>query len=154
MDITESDVITEEIGSPASSSSATQEFTFGSIPVANPVPSTVDSPVDSTFAEADILSPAISPAPIQFTDAESEDLANLDHLRAVTAQFEKGCVSFSDIVNGTGLSNAIVAACLKWLKDNNLMPMIAKNGDLYCSLDNVATLAEQLKRCVTCECRK
>ena len=153
MDITESDVITEEIGSPSSKSSSTQEFTFGAIPVSNPVPPTVDSPVDSTFAESDLLSPITEPNPIQFT-SEEDDLANLDHLRAVTAMFDKGCVTFSHIVSGTGLSNAIVAACLKWLKDNNLMPMIARNGDLYCSLDNVSTLAEQLKRCVTCECKK
>ena len=129
-DVTDYDVITEEILgiAPGSSPIPTEEFTTASIP-------TETSPIVAS-----------SSTPKSTISAESDSDVTLDNLRAVSAQFDKGCVTLNQIVEGSGLTQSIVLACLKWLRDNDLMPMIAQTGNLYCSLDNVTALAEQLKK--------
>ena len=140
--------------SPVSSAvgSATQEFTFGSIATQKSVPPSQPSEFDvDQFLTSESSSPQSN---IELPPVEDADYASLENLRLVSAQFTQGCKTFQDIVDGTGLTASIVSACLNWLEKNNLMPMVAKNGDFYCSLNNIEILAAQLNACVQCSCKK
>lgn len=139
-DFVDSDVITEEFGA-------------GVIPVAEPVEETVGEPEESIADETELFSPTqevFSPAPSSKSSAQAapDDATSLDNLRAVSSVFENGCKTLKDIVSSTGLSQSVVLACIKWLKDNEL---IAVSGSFYCTIDNVYSLQSQLKACQKCK---
>jgi hypothetical protein len=153
-DILDSDVITEEIptsGSPVSTGSVpvSQEFSFGSVKVAESPLSTVESKENSIVDELTEVRSESSYSPPKLAAATS-DIVSLDNLRAVSAMFDKGCVTFQDVVDGTGLDQSIVLACLSWLKKNGLAPLIAQSGKFYCTIDNVASLQAQFTKCFNC----
>lgn len=152
-DILDEDVITEEIDTGSSSSSTpasqTQEFSFGSVAVNEPGLETVDDEENSQVSESEVSSPS-TPSPFISSPSAEGDEVSLDNLRAVSAMFDKGCVTFADIISGTGLPSATVTACLTWLKNNGLAPLIAQNGKFYCSMDSVSILQKQFKQCVSC----
>lgn len=139
-DVLDSNVITEEVDTGA----------IGSVKVAEPLIETLESPEISLVGdELEIASKSVASAPV-LSVVDSGDIVSLDNLRAVSAMFDTGCQSLSDIVSGTGLPQSTVLACIKWLQNNGLAPMIAQSGKFYCSIKNASALAEQLKQCVNC----
>ena len=159
------EVFTEEIdvgssASTGSSSVTTDEFSFGQTPVADPVPSvseTAQKNTTSVFREGEIYTPVSTPATVVAKSsvvAATEDMVTLDNLRAVSAQFTSGCKSFNDVVEGTGLSVSVVKACLDFMKNNGIAPLVAQSGTFYCSINNVSSFQEQLKTCIQCHLTK
>jgi hypothetical protein len=152
-DVLDEDIVTEEfstdVSSPTASAPQTQEFQFGSVNVSEPGVETVDDEESSVVNESEVASPS-TPSPFTAALSASDDVVSLDNLRAVSAMFDKNCVTFSQIVEGTGLSGSVVTACLTWLKNNGLAPLIAQNGSFYCSMDSVSILQKQFKQCAAC----
>jgi hypothetical protein len=153
-DILDSDVITEEIpttGNPVSTGAApvTQEFSFGAVKVNESPLSVVESANKSIVDDLTVVKSESSYSPPKLAVATS-DIVSLDDLRAVSSMFDKGCVTFQDVVDGTGLDKSVVLACLTWLKNNGLAPLIAQSGKFYCTIDNVNSLQVQFKQCINC----
>ena len=158
------EVFTEEIdvgssASTGSSSVTTDEFSFGQTPVAEPLVAddTEQKNTTSVFREGEIYTPVSTPATIVAKSsvvAATEDMVTLDNLRAVSAQFTSGCKSFNDVVEGTGLSVSVVKACLDFMKNNGIAPLVAQSGTFYCSINNVSSFQEQLKTCIQCHLSK
>ena len=129
----------------------TEEFSAGVIPVSEPAAETSEEPENSDVDDVEYASssPSIEPfAPTQPVQPASDDATSLDNLRAVSAVFDNGCKTLKDVVTSTGLSQPVVLACIKWLKDNGL---IAVTGSFYCTIDNVSSLQKQLKVCSMCK---
>jgi hypothetical protein len=156
-DTLDDNVITEEYGvgglvDSEKATSSSQGFSFGSVPVSESQKETVDDAQSSVLETIEVSTPSssVSSAKTSVTPS-SGDVVTLDNLKLVSAQFEKGCQSFDDLVKGTGLASSVVLACLNWLKDNDVLSV---SGKFYCTIDNVSSMQSQFKQCFTCFSQK
>lgn len=147
-DFTDPNIITDEIYTGTSSPTSPDESTIGTIPVDEIDEETDEHPESSDVDETEISSPSVKVVQKTSHQAASEDSTSLDNLRAVSRAFDTGCKTVPEIIKITGLSQPVVLACIKWLSDNSLL---AVTGAVYCTIDNVSTLHNQLKACQKCK---
>jgi len=154
-DILDEGIITEEFStdnstkvSSSSTTESTQEFSFGTVPVAESLSETEEGNLVSSAEETEVASPS-TPVTLPATTAASGDAVSLDNLKAVSAMFEKDCQTLQQIVDGTKLDKSTVMACVKWLTDNGLLS-VSKSNKFYCTIDNVSAMQTQFKMCQKC----
>lgn len=121
----------------ASAESVADSVSFGGALFLPTVPSKTASIVPQITSSSD---KAVSPA--------SDDDVSLSDLVKVGRQFSGGCKTFKAVVEGSGLSDKVVMACINFMQKNGIAPMVAQNGEFYCTMNNLSTLATQLKLCV------
>ena len=148
-------IITEEFStgnstkvSSSNTTEPTQEFSFGTVPVAESLSETEEGNPVSSAEESEVASPS-TPITLPATTAASGDMVSLDNLKAVSAMFENDCQTMQQIIDGSGLDKSTVMACVKWLTDNGLLS-VSKSKKFYCTIDNVSAMQNQFKMCQKC----
>lgn len=142
----------------------TNEYSFPAINIASPEEDSpalapVESGADNVALGGELFLPTapsksasivsqITSSSSKTVSPASDDDVSLSDLVIVGRQFSGGCKTFKAVVEGSGLSDKVVMACINFMKNNGIAPLVSQTGEFYCTMNNLSTLASQLHACV------